>query len=172
MVTGPTGARRFSAGTERVCARANCGALATTTLRFAPSEHEAWLVELDDAEARTEGDLCARHARVVALPSGWALHDGRGANATAVPQPRRPALRTRHIELVVVRERQPDDPPVVAASVDLVLDALDEESAALTEERLEDQSVAGEPLSEVLDAQTPLLKRAFQNVWPFATDDE
>jgi hypothetical protein len=158
MVTGPGRARRFSTETECVCARPGCGASATATLRFVPTEQQAWLVDLDDAGARTEGDLCARHATVLLLPSGWELHDGRDAHAPDVPPVRRPALRATRRELVVVSAGEPrEEAPALRDSVD---------------EPLEEQSVAGEPLREVFDVQTPLLRRAFQNVWPFTSNNE
>ncbi len=153
MGSGPNWAWRSGPRPDRVCARRGCGAVATTTLRFLPTEREAWLVDLDDAGARAEGDLCARHATVLLLPRDWVLRDRRGAAPGEVELPRRSALRARRPELVAVPVPETRAPETAKVSID-------------------DQNVAGEPLSEVLDAQTPLLRRAFQNVWPFASTDE
>jgi Protein of unknown function (DUF3499) len=150
MVTGPTRARGFVEPTDRYCTRNGCNVPATATLRFMSIEREAWLVDLDDSGAPTGRDLCAPHATLLALPRGWELRDRRGADPADVPLPRRAALRARRRELVAVPSP-------------------DKEGA---DDRLEDQSVAGEPLSEVLDAQTPLLRRAFRSVWPFVDNDE
>ena len=98
-----------------------------------------------------------RHSIALVLPTGWQLFDGRRAvaGATEVPEApelRRPAVRARHRDLVPVEDLEPhasaegDDP-----------DADPEEP-----------QVAGEALIDVLDARTPLLQRAFRNVWPGA----
>jgi len=94
MISGPNWARRYGPGHRRLCARPGCGAPAAATLRFQPTQREAWLVALD--EARTEGDLCARHAAGLVLPRGWQLHNAtrtRRLRPFAVPVARRsPAL--------------------------------------------------------------------------------
>jgi hypothetical protein len=154
MVTGPGWARRFSHDSDRVCARAGCDAPATATLRFVPTEQQAWLVDVDDTTARTEGDLCARHATALLLPSGWELKDGRREHAADVPPVRRPGLHRAPRTLAAVPVADADGEPEAPRPNPRVDD-------------VEEQSVAGEPLREVFDAQTPLLRRAFQNVWPF-----
>src|SRR4051812_9182515 len=77
MITEPNRARPYRAERRRVCARAGCSAPAAATLRFQSTRREAWLVEVDYDAARTEGDLCAKHARSLVLPRGWRLHDDR-----------------------------------------------------------------------------------------------
>src|SRR5689334_16619957 len=67
MIPGPNWARRYGSHHRRLCARPGCGAVAAATLRFQPTQREAWLVELDDSSPRTEGDLCARHAAALVL---------------------------------------------------------------------------------------------------------
>jgi hypothetical protein len=140
-----------------LCARPGCGAAAAATLRFQPTQREAWLVELDDTSPRTEGDLCARHAAALVLPRGWQLHDERlerpDTDEGAPPNPkRRKAPRARRPPLRAVPEPQPQ---------------LDLETA--TPEPLEVPPIAD--LDDVFDAQTPLLKRAFENVWPLDNND-
>ena len=50
-------------------------------LRFQSTQRQAWLVELDVNAARTQGDLCQRHAAALVLPRGWELHDERAPGA-------------------------------------------------------------------------------------------
>jgi hypothetical protein len=87
--SGPSWSRYGSQ--RRLCARAGCNAPAVATLRFQSTERRAWLAELDDTAARTQGDLCQRHASSLVLPRGWELHDERpfAAAGTAAP-PREP----------------------------------------------------------------------------------
>jgi hypothetical protein len=68
---------RYGSRLRRLCARAGCNAPAVATLRFEPTERLAWLAELDESAARTQGDLCQRHAAALVLPRGWELHDER-----------------------------------------------------------------------------------------------
>ena len=77
MMTEPNRARRYRVERLRVCARPGCSAPTAATLRFQSTRREAWLVEVDHDAARTEGDLCAKHARTLVLPRGWRLHDDR-----------------------------------------------------------------------------------------------
>jgi|SRR5579862_7022551 len=82
---------RYGSTQRRVCARAGCNAPAVATLRFQPTEREAWLAELDESAARTQGDLCQRHAAALVLPRGWELHDERRAvRARVAPAEVRP----------------------------------------------------------------------------------
>jgi len=149
MIPGPNGSRRYGRDDRRLCARPGCGSPAAATLRFLPTRREAWLVDLDDDAARTEGDLCARHAGALVLPRGWELHDERTRATASQIESRTPREQAR------ARRRDPDASRARR-------DAGDRNDA-----RPEiDTEVAGEKLADVLDAQTPLLRRAFQNVTP------
>jgi hypothetical protein len=93
MIPGPNWARRYGTQHRRLCARPGCGTPAAATLRFQPTQREAWLVDIDAATPRAEGDLCARHAGALVLPRGWELHDERTvrpavAEVTALRRPR------------------------------------------------------------------------------------
>src|SRR5258708_26788976 len=70
---------RYGSRLRRLCARVGCSAPAVATLRFEPTERLAWLAELDESAARTQGDLCQRHAAALVLPRGWELHDERSS---------------------------------------------------------------------------------------------
>jgi len=174
MIPGPNWARRYGSHHRRLCARPGCGAVAAATLRFQPTQREAWLVELDDSSPRTEGDLCARHAAALVLPRGWELHDERIERSEALdevparpkrpraPRPQRPALRA-------LPEPQPQ------------LDLGSAETRADEEVEIEvvvEVEVEVEPatspiadLDDVFDVQTPLLRRAFENVKPLEDDE-
>jgi DNA polymerase-3 subunit gamma/tau len=182
MIPGTKWARRYGAYARRTCARPGCGIPAAATLRFLPTQREAWLVDLDDAAARTEGDLCARHAAALVLPRGWQLHDERSRTEPlaeqAVPETRaRVRTRPRRATLVAVREPQPqldlEEPAaaVLTAEPEPQPEPAPEPEPAEPQEPRPEPRVVGEVLADVLDAQTPLLKRAFQNVWPLGTDD-
>jgi hypothetical protein len=157
MVSGANWARRYGAESQRLCARHGCSGLAAATLRFLPTQREAWLIDLDEEAARTEGDLCERHATLLVMPRGWQLHDQRGGGrlegAATPPAPplRRPALRARRADLSAVPVH--DDEP--ASSVEPEAEAGPDA----------EPQVVGEALNDVLDARTPLLRRAFQNLW-------
>ncbi len=179
MVSGPNWARRYGVEPQRLCARPGCGAPATATLRFQPAQRAAWLIDVDDAAARTERDFCERHATALPLPRGWQLYDRRRAvgadtdpDAPDTPGLRRPVLRARRMELapVPVEELEDSEEPETTAERKQPQDPEPEREVP------EEPHVAGETLSNVLDARTPLLQRAFRNVWPGAggadgTDD-
>ena len=95
MIPGPNWARRYGHQHQRLCARPGCGAPAAATLRFLPTQREAWLVDLDDDAVRTEGDLCARHASALVLPRGWELHDERARTSAGEVESRMPRRRAR-----------------------------------------------------------------------------
>ena len=186
MISGPNWARRYGPGHGRLCARPGCGAPAAATLRFQPTQREAWLVALD--EARTEGDLCARHAAGLVLPRGWQLHnDLMGDHATADRDPNAPAppvRRSRSPSIAHARRRrtansavplpglgtpadsQPRPEPATypePESASASASADESEPAPLVAEVTTETS---EALAETLDARTPLLRRAFTNVRP------
>src|SRR5689334_2722870 len=89
---------RYGSRRRRVCARAGCNAPAVATLRFQPTERRAWLAELDDSAARTQGDLCQRHAAALVLPRGWELHDDRPLVAAGGAAPPREATPVEVVE--------------------------------------------------------------------------
>jgi hypothetical protein len=158
MVSGPNWARRYGVEHQRLCARRGCDAPAVATLRFQSTQRSAWLVDVDATAAHSERDLCTRHATALILPTGWQLFDGRRASGgegeiLEPPPVGRPVLRARRGDLAPVsgEELRPQA-------------TADEEAETEPEHR----QVAGEALIDVLDARTPLLQRAFRNVWPGA----
>jgi hypothetical protein len=170
-----------------LCARPGCGAAATATLRFQPTLRQAWLVDLDEATARTQGDLCRRHAAALVLPRGWELHDQRtsgprlvedtsigngstGNGATA----RRVRVRRRAPEHEPQREPEPPPDqlpgfePVVVSNGNGEATAKRTVPAQFGANDGDDSDVDDEALNTILDARTPLLQRAFRNAKPGA----
>ena len=193
MTTGPNWARRYGPHHRRLCARPGCGAPAAATLRFQPTQREAWLVDLEDDAARTEGDLCARHAAGLVLPRGWQLHNDVAAlrDDTSVPlsKPAPPARRPREASIARARRRRTASTAVQLPGLSAVagpeveakpLAVAPEPNPEPTPAPVVHEVRAPEPaplvavpspetteaLAETLDAQTPLLRRAFSNVLP------
>ena len=163
---------RYGSRLRRTCARAGCNAPAVATLRFEPTERLAWLAELDESAARTQGDLCQRHAAALVLPRGWKLHDERvllvepapgvgaqlpepaGEVADPIEQEDEPVAPEYEAPAAVEPE-----PPVAANgnathTVPAQFGATDDDAI--------DEAVT-EELDTILDARTPLLRRAFRN---------
>src|SRR5438132_359096 len=171
--------RRQGSQHRRLCARAGCSAAATTTLRFQPTLRQAWLVDLDESAARTQGDLCHRHAAALVLPRGWELHDDRTdgssrrveqppAERASEPSARRVRVRRRPSTNGSNPERAPGqlpgfDPGVVPPNGHAATESPVEERAGRDDEVDDDDA-----LNAILDARTPLLQRAFRNAKPDA----
>jgi hypothetical protein len=195
---------RYGTQYRRLCARPGCSAPAVATLRFQSTERLAWLVELDDNSARTQGDLCNRHAAALVLPRGWELHDEReprveageeepaGTTGTAAPSTSRrtrarrksadrnaaPASQLPGLEPVTGSGAPPDseadsgrelERDTVAATADAPSEVTPGNAPRGVPAQFgtnEDTEVVDDELDEILDARTPLLRRAFRNAKP------
>jgi Protein of unknown function (DUF3499) len=201
MVSSPNWSQRYGPVTKRLCARAGCSAPAAAALRFQPTRREAWLVDLDQSAARSEGDLCARHASALVLPRGWELYDERTNKPIVGPEASPPRVRAARVrgtvravrrdltaitvnpgspetqqEFALAPERElaePARPPQSEPVTDLVLapepeseTPADAPPALEARPVFEDPEIVDEELADVLDAQTPLLRRAFRNLLP------
>jgi Protein of unknown function (DUF3499) len=181
MTASSNWTRRNGSNYRRLCARPGCGAPAAATLRFQPTQREAWLVDLEDDGARTEGDLCARHAAGLVLPRGWQLHNSLTSARSETSEPALPAPRARRAAVPRAARRRrtqttatelpglspiEESPPApklrVAPDAGPAPDPAPLVAPATPEE--------SEALAETLDAQTPLLRRAFSNVLPPESD--
>lgn len=186
MIPGPNWARRYGPNSRRLCARPGCGTPAAATLRFQPTQREAWLVDLDADDARTEGDLCARHAAGLVLPRGWQLHNDLSAQRDD-SQPPTPPVRRARASIARARRRRSTTTAVALPGLSAVTEveaAVEPESAPVPVPDVGEPEIApvlaplvaeatpetSVELAETLDAQTPLLRRAFSNVLP--TDDD
>ncbi|HEV7526155.1 MAG TPA: DUF3499 family protein [Acidimicrobiia bacterium] len=191
MNTGSNWARRYGPNHRRLCARPGCGTPAAATLRFEPTQREAWLVDLEVDAARTEGDLCARHAAGLVLPRGWQLHNDLVSERDESTKPA-PVRRQRSASVARARRRRTATSAVELPGLSAVVDPEPETLVpvqTIVEEAIVEASVVEAPvvvviepdppaplvadaspeeseaLAETLDAQTPLLRRAFANVW-------
>jgi hypothetical protein len=193
MNSGPKWSLRNGSQYQRLCARAGCGAPASVTLRFQPTQRQAWLVELDEHAARTQGDLCNRHAESLVLPRGWELHDERieapdadgntpvakNSNGKGV---RRVRVRRKAAPVrgSAVTGSLPGFEPEGERESAAEPTAVDEPAETLAESGTGTEPVANpvvrfgaqddedveEALGTILDARTPLLQRAFRNSKP------
>ena len=194
MNSGPKWSLRNGSQYQRLCARAGCGAPASVTLRFQPTQRQAWLVELDEHAARTQGDLCNRHAESLVLPRGWELHDERIEAADADGNtPVAKNANGKGVRRVRVRRKaaplsaspvtgalpgfEPEgerDSVAESTATDEPAEALTESPGAGTEPAAtpvvrfgaKDDEDVEEALGAILDARTPLLQRAFRNSKP------
>ena len=191
MTTGSNWARRYGPNHRRLCARPGCGSPAAATLRFQPTQREAWLVDLDEDAVRTEGDLCARHAAGLVLPRGWQLHNDLSTERDETTKPAPPVRRPRSASVARARRRRTSAtavelpglsvvagtpvevrreiapvlevvPPVAVPVEAPVVVPAPEPPAPLVAEASAAQT---EALAEALDAQTPLLRRAFSKTF-------
>ncbi|HEX5096327.1 MAG TPA: DUF3499 family protein [Acidimicrobiia bacterium] len=153
MISGPIWARRYTTRSPRLCARPGCQSPAAATLRFHSTRREARLVDVDADGRPCSGDLCERHACVLSLPRGWRLCDHR---TLVAPEPA--------AELVIKFESEPEPEPEGVREP--------ESEPEPEPERVLEPLMGSEPpadpdaLSAMLDATTPLLRRAFRNAGP------
>ena len=159
----------------RVCARSDCSAPAAAILTYDRVAQTAYLFAVDDPTTRSPGDLCERHLRRLVLPRSWALDDRRetaaesGTVRTRSPRsPSKPAGANGRRKWADVGPSLFDKPEaretVEAAAVAAV--------TPITVVEREDRPSSTEPawmphfgpeseLDDVVDARTPLLRRAF-----------
>lgn len=193
-MTSATDRVRQPGMTNRLCTRPGCGMPAAATLRFQPTDREAWLYDIDASGVRTEGDLCERHAGTLVLPRGWVFHDQRGTGLAAErigawrrATPAAPAKTGaatggtgrstpstgRAVSAAAFREAgtKSGEPQPAAAPAGrigqgdrVIRPAVPAADAGATDHAAGPSPV--EELAETLDARTPLLRRAFQNVTP------
>ena len=157
----------------RVCARSDCSAPAAAILTYDREAQTAYLFTVDDPSTRTPGDLCERHLRRLVLPRSWCLDDRReiGADADAMisdslraaTKPARLKSAARDPSRRKWAEAGPSlfDTPAsdVAAPVSAAETSATEQGAA--EPAWMPRFEPDNDLDGVLDAKTPLLRRAF-----------
>jgi hypothetical protein len=162
----------------RICARSGCNSPATATLSYDRIALVAYLVTANDPTTREPGDLCERHVARLVLPRQWELDDRRvTSESQAEPKP---APRAKKLRVV------PSEPTAPAASkprpkrartatksqkwVGAGPSLFDSTPDAAPPRAVEDDvdvppvwmpRFGPETDDEVLDAKTPLLRRAF-----------
>ena len=158
----------------RICARSGCSSPAAAILTYDRVTQTAYLYTVDDPDSRSPGDLCERHLSRFVVPRSWQLVDRRvsapareaPAARRAVPSPRparRAKPRTTAPHVPVTRkwaEVGPSlfDAPASDAVAPLPADTEPEGDPAWMPRFGPDSELDG-----VLDAKTPLLRRAFGN---------
>jgi hypothetical protein len=158
----------------RVCARSDCSAPAAAILTYDREAQTAYLFTVDDPSTRTPGDLCERHLRRLVLPRSWCLDDRR---ENAAPTGGIGSDRLRAVPTPAPRTTAPRDPSHRKwAEIEPSLFDTPASDVAAPAEAVEGEPVKPEPatepawmprfgpeseLDDVLDAKTPMLRRAF-----------
>jgi len=70
----------------RTCARSGCNSPAVATLSYDRIALIAYLVDAGDPSAREPGDLCERHTAKLVIPRQWELDDRRASAAPPAPE--------------------------------------------------------------------------------------
>ena len=176
----------------RPCARSGCSSPAVAILTYDREALIGYLVDADDASTRTPGDLCERHVGRLVLPRDWTLDDRRAtkgleadasepaSEAAPVAKPRRVKLRsvpTATSTTPGAKQKAPRAParrkwaevepslfdaptPEAPTPVEAAVAAEPDDDDARYMPRFGPES----DLDEVLDAKTPMLRRAFGGV--------
>jgi Protein of unknown function (DUF3499) len=147
----------------RTCARSGCNSPAAAILTYDSAAQTAYLYSVDDPSTRAPGDLCERHVNRLVIPRSWQLDDRRAdaaavvaapAVATAGPKVRRArAARAQAPRGVPRRKWAEVEPSLFEAPAPL--------EPATGEPAWMPRFVPDSELDGVLDAKTPLLRRAF-----------
>jgi hypothetical protein len=149
-----------------MCARSDCNSPAAAILTYDREAQTAYLYTVDDPSTRSPGDLCDRHLRRLVLPRSWSLDDRRETSAET-NAPRTGAGRS---EKARAARRAPARRKWAEVGPSL-FDAPANDVASRPGAR-DDRADATEPgwmprfgpetdLDDVLDPETPLLRRAF-----------
>jgi hypothetical protein len=156
----------------RTCARSGCSSPAAAILTYDRTTQTAYLYAVDDPSSRSPGDLCERHLSRFVVPRGWQLIDRR-AEASRVPErePKPRATKARAVKPRVTKARSVTTRKWAEAGPSL-FDAPTHDG--VTAAAVDAETAPSEPvwmprfgpdseLEGVLDAKTPLLRRAFGN---------
>jgi hypothetical protein len=151
----------------RICARSGCSSPAAAVLTYDRTTQTAYLSSVDDPSIRTPGDLCERHLNRFVLPRAWTLVDRRDDGALRSEPLRAVPVATPR----VAATRRPATRKWVEAGPSL-FDSTASDAAAASAIPGVVEAEPAEPvwmprfgsdaeLEGVLDAKTPLLRRAF-----------
>ena len=157
----------------RVCARSDCSSPAAAILTYDREAQTAYLFTVDDPSTRTPGDLCERHLRRLVLPRSWCLDDRRqigtdtDANGSDALRAATKPARLKGAARDPSRRKWAEAGPSLFDTP-----ASDVAAPVGAGEPTTTEPVSAEPawmprfepdndLDGVLDAKTPLLRRAF-----------
>jgi Protein of unknown function (DUF3499) len=155
----------------RVCARSDCSSPAAAILTYDRVAQTAYLFAVDDPTTRSPGDLCERHLQRLVLPRSWCLDDRREPVARAGSAlARTPRSTAKTARAKAGRKWAEVGPSLFDAPASE--DATEAASVSAMTAVSSDEPESTEPvwmphfgpdteLDDVLDAQTPLLRRAF-----------
>jgi hypothetical protein len=149
--SAPSTGRRDPSATVAVvgmrCSRVGCGGYAVASFCFDGRAALVWLDPLDLDRGPGAGVLCARHADALTPPRGWHLRDRR---------PRAPRLWDERPPTVISDRR---------STINTLHAAVARADPPATDPLPFDDARAGtravDNIDGLLDARTPLLKRAF-----------
>jgi hypothetical protein len=165
----------------RICARSGCSSPAAAILTYDRTTQTAYLYAVDDPSSRTPGDLCERHLSRFVVPRSWQLVDRR-VDAPSVeaapalravraprparePKPRAAKPRTAQPHAPTTRKWAEAGPSLFdAPASDAVapVPAVAEPAPSNPNDPVWMPRFGPETeLEGVLDAKTPLLRRAF-----------
>lgn len=148
---------------RRQCARPGCSAVATTTFTFDSHGKTVFLDALEEGAARA-GELCARHARALVPPRGWEVVDLRDGPLPAAPTAPI-AAPTAPVPAAVLAAPTPAAPAASTAHpLDLAPGTTVYVATPPPPTPWHPRFERGDTLGGVLEADTPLLSRAFRNV--------
>lgn len=164
----------------RLCERPGCSERGAIAYGFDPDRLLVWLSPLDpEADRMRAGVLCLRHGDSMVVPVGWILDDAREPSPRLFrpakqARPTRPKKARQPVRLAETVDELPLQDPAVGAGVDDAaaartvaevtgVSAMAKEDPDATvalpwKPEFDDQ----DDLGGVLDAQTPLLTRAFR----------
>ncbi len=164
----------------RICARSGCSSPAAAILTYDRATQVAYLYSVDDPESRSPGDLCERHLSRFVVPRSWQLVDRRvstpaaeaPAALRAVPSPRAP--RASKPRTAAKPRTATPHAPTTRKWAEVGPSLFDAPASDAVAPVAADAEPASEPvwmprfgpdseLDGVLDAKTPLLRRAFGN---------
>ena len=165
----------------RVCARSDCSSPAAAILTYDRVAQTAYLFAVDDPTTRSPGDLCERHLQRLVLPRSWCLDDrrepiaptGTAQSGTVLTRTPRSATKARakagHKWAEVgpslfdpsLTEDATETAPVVAVTPITAVERDARDQPESTEHAWMPHFGPDTELDDVLDASTPLLRRAF-----------
>ena len=149
----------------RICARSGCSSPAAAILTYDREAQIAYLSSVDDPSTRTPGDLCARHLARFVLPRSWHLDDRRDEQAVSpapAPEPAVAPKRREKLRAVPSPESRTTSRRKWAEVAPSLFDTPEPEIAQDAAEPVWMPRFGPDSeLDDVLDAKTPLLRRAF-----------
>jgi hypothetical protein len=162
----------------RVCARSGCNSTATATLSYDRIALVAYLVTADDPTAREPGDLCERHVARLVLPRQWELDDRRAGTQGAAKKPARakklrvvpsaseaatprPAARPKRVRAAKPAKWNEVGPSLFDAPTEAAAPTAPAPTPVDDGGHRYMPRFGPETDDDVLDAKTPLLRRAF-----------